>query len=696
MASEEDRLEALLNAARKQLGEPVEEEKQDDADNEETVDRAASMPSFKDIAKDFEDSEMEDAVMEAASALGGGAESDIPAAPAEAADPNAMMSDDDIAALFAAMGDDNEANDNGEETEVSAPELEPEPGPEPEPAAAAEEPASAADTASSDPNAMMSDDDIAALFAAMEDDNAGADTGTENVTEALPAEEKAAAEDLPADSMTQPMEDGSNKNMSQSEIEAMLAENGGGDIIFGSGDELPIPDGPGLEDIEAQLAAAEAAGLEDDGIKIDTDAEFDQIMANLGEEDLDLSDIGDMIEKSDSGELVDPSIAADKSEGVPDLDSEEQEEEGGDKKKKKRVKKKREKKTKEPKEGAEAAGKKEKKPGFFSKLVSALFTEEEEVEEVLIPEADATRLSDENAAILGEIDAEKEKGKPKKEKKKKEKKPKEEKPKKEKKPRPKKEKKPEEPDNSKHIPKKYIVRTVLLAASIMIVLLLVGTILPGLMNMSNARKAYYEKDYKTAFLTMYGKNLNESDKKLYQRARLLVMLDRKYESYEHYMNMGMEKEALDALFQGLARYDDLLPQIQSLGVDQEALAIRLKLTDALAAVFGVSELEAMETLQYSEADYTGKVDAIIEGCPYRPMKEEIFEEYGIMMEEQENEEPQEPEENGELPDLLPEEIEYLEGRPDEDEPVELPAESPSEVLFFQDGNVNIQIESDQF
>ena len=31
-----------------------------------------------------------------------------------------------------------------------------------------------------------------------------------------------------------------------------------------------------------------------------------------------------------------------------------------------------------------------------------------------------------------------------------------------------------------------------------------------------------------------------------------------------------------------------------------------------------------------------------------------------------------------------------------EEPVELPAESPSEILYFRDGNVDIQIESDQF
>ncbi len=684
MASEEDRLDQLLKAARQQLGEEPEEETTEQADDQS--DRDASMPSFKEIAREFEEAEMEDAITDAVSGLNEvsldevtSGTQDIP----EPADPNAKMSDDDIAALFAAMGNDD------------APAEEQQTEPEAAPVAEASDPnANAAPAAeASDPNAKMSQDDIAALLAAMGDDEPPA------VETVPPMEEPDPIEN----NVTQPQED-SAYNMSQAEIEAMLASNGGEDIIIGGGNEN-YEAGPsagdglgdmGLDELEKQLAAAEAGAMEDDGEKLDDEAEFDQIMANLGEDDIDLSDIGDMIEKSDSGELVDPSIAQEKDTDVPGMGDDEdgEEEEGG--KKKKRVKKKREKKKKEKPEG-EAAEKKEKKPGFFSKLLGALFTEEEEEEASAVPEADATKLSDENAAILSEIDAEKDKGKGKKEKKKKEKKPKPEKPKKEKKPKPVKAKKPEEPDNSKRIPKKYISRTVILSASILIALLVVGTVLPGLMNMSNARKAYYDHDYKTAFLTMYGKDLNESDKKIYQRSRLLVMLDRKYESYQQYQAMGMEHEALDALLQGLARYQELEEEAKTLGIDTEALGIKLKITDALASVYGIGEAEALETLSYSQADYTGKIDAVIGGRTYRPMKEEIFEEYGLSIQEQEAA----PEEGDggedELPDLLPEEREYLDGQgSEENAPVELPAESPSEILYFQDGNVNIQIESDQF
>ena len=68
-------------------------------------------------------------------------------------DPNAKMSDDDIAALIASMSGG------------AAPAAEPEPVPEPEPVV--EETPAPAFVPSDDPNAKMSDDDIAALIASM-------------------------------------------------------------------------------------------------------------------------------------------------------------------------------------------------------------------------------------------------------------------------------------------------------------------------------------------------------------------------------------------------------------------------------------------------------------------------------------------------------------------------------------------------
>ncbi|MCR5251370.1 MAG: hypothetical protein K6E50_12260 [Lachnospiraceae bacterium] len=623
-------------------------------------------------------------------------------------DPNKMMSPDDIAALLASMGD-------GEEESAA----EPEPAAEAEPEAEAE--AAPAAEVSDDPNKMMSPDDIAALLASM-----GDEAEAESESETREDAPEVSAESLIVEG------DDSDKDLSADDIAALFAANGDTDAVIGggpssgsAGKEDPA-DGNvedealslGLDDIERQLREAEALE-EDEPVPTDEGDDVAALLASLGDDDVDLSDIGDILQKEQNNEIVDPDILKDEDEDKPaeaDADGGDGEEEP---KKKKKERKKKEKKKKEPAEGEEAGEKKEKKPGFFAKLFN-LLTKEVEEEETAVPEADATKLSAENAAILSEIDGEQQpegkKEKKKKEKKKKEKPEKAEKPKKEKKPKPKKEK-PEEPDNSRHIPKKYIARTALLAFSILVAVLVVTMYVPAMMNMQEARQAFYDENYKTAFLSLYGKDLNESDRKLYEMSRLLVMLDRKYESYEHYHNMGMEEAALDALLQGLKRYEELEPNAEALGVSIEAMAIRNKILDALAATYGVSETAAMDSLTYGAADYTAMIEAAVNGQSYRPMEEVIFEQYGIGANDAVPAPEVQPEEQPApyqgLEDLLPEEQQYLDQNPivptdggevltpeTETEPV--PAEGHGGTPAVGDAtsndgsNVTIQIESDQF
>ncbi len=119
----------------------------------------------------------------------------------DTSDPNKMMSPDDIAALLASMG--------GEETsEQAAPAEEVVPEPEPE---------KAPEIDTSDPNKMMSPDDIAALLASM--------GGEETSEQAAPAEEsipEPEPEKAPEIDTSDP-----NKMMSPDDIAALLASMGG-------------------------------------------------------------------------------------------------------------------------------------------------------------------------------------------------------------------------------------------------------------------------------------------------------------------------------------------------------------------------------------------------------------------------------------------------------------------------------------
>ena len=632
-----------------------------------------------------------------------------PAEPVFDDDPNKMMSPDDIAALVASMG-------GGEETPAEE--------------APAEEPAEP--VIDDDPNKMMSPDDIAALVASM---GGGEEAPAE---EAAPAGETS-AEDVVAGGEADEIDAlmGMLGDVPATEQEPASAVSGDTDDAFGDlgllGSELGAEDGlsendpehMGLDEIEAQLRMAEAGAEEPEPLDPDTDVV--SILQDLGESDPDLSDLGEYLQKSDNNELVDNSILEEMEKAGMDETSEEGSDGEADAKKKKKEKKGLFDflKKKAPKEEASGEGKeeaaKEKKPGFFARLLQILTTEPEGESEV--PEEKQTKLSDENEAILKEIDAEeaaKGKGKKKKEKKAKPKKEKPPKPPKEKKPKKPKKEKPAEPDNSKKIPKKYVRRTCMLSLSILIALLLITLCVPPLLVMRQAREAYYNADYKTAFLSMYGKELNESDRLIYERSRLLVALDRKYEAYEDFRAMGMRKEALDALLQGVKRYEEYKDKAKELNIAPEFGEIYLKIIAALQGDFDMSEEEAKETLSYSIADYTGKVEAAANGEPYRLMQEEINERIlQPVLDDLQNHPPQAGGEEGSdpdaaepgadsgqdaLPDLLPEEQQYLEqsiAPQTQEQSVlqEIPVTvNPSVVgnATSNDANVSLQIESGQF
>lgn len=321
-------------------------------------------------------------------------------------------------------------------------------------------------------------------------------------------------------------------------------------------------------------------------------------------------------------------------------------------------------------EAEETAEQTEKKPGFFKKLLN-LLTEEVEDEEADgeggtsakgagLAEEEQLKLSDENKAVLEAVDGEGDEGKGKKGKKeKKEKAPKEKKvkPKKEKIKKP----KPEETeaDKRKKLPKKYVTGNIFLAISIIVALLLINSYLPNIMLLKEGRDAFYSGDYHTAFLTMYGKDLNEGDQILYDKAKTIVILERKYESHQNYERMNLPYEALSVLFEGLEKYDRLLIKAESLGIEKDLNVVKDKIVNELLTQYGVSEAQAREILTYSPIDYHAKLESILYGTPFEKTQDRIFNEVGAMQNVVVEEESPEENEQPTLEDMLPEEEEYL-------------------------------------
>lgn len=454
------------------------------------------------------------------------------------------------------------------------------------------------------------------------------------------------------------------------------------------------------EEIAALIAAQEESAMqENSGESTEEPSEDDldvaELIAGMEDADDDLKDIAELLKKSDQNEMVEdftqesvdedfgfseeadfvlgedePNEAILDSDFVdsvekketgasnpPISDNENADEETSDGKKKKKFWK--------------------KKGSFLGKLFNAL-TEEEE-EETAVPEKNATLLSEENLSILNEIDAEEENRKGKKDKKKKKEKPPKEK--KEKKPKkPKKEKKPKgksqkagEADNAKKIPKKHIVRTFALSLSILAALLVLAAYLPGMRVMENGRNAYYHGDYREAFLCLYGKELSPSDQLIYDSAKTIVLLERKYESYENHRSMQMDYEALDALFQGVVKYEELLPEAERLSIVPELDDVRRLIEEVLWNEYHISWEEAVEIVDYNPLDYTNKLYSIIDGNPFVFISDEINAMYGFSSNKEngsvsEENVTMEPvlmegitgENNADrMEDLLPEEEEYL-------------------------------------
>ena len=400
----------------------------------------------------------------------------------------------------------------------------------------------------------------------------------------------------------------------------------------------------------AEAPAAEAA----------EDADLNDLLGSLDDGSGDLSDIGDLLEKDENSELVDPNtetaealFASDSEEDLFSIDNVIDEEEGKTGKKKKkgfslfgRKKKK--------SDNVEIIGGDEemlvdpdlldipdeselgkKKDGFFARLFAKLFEEVGEdgegENELLGIEQTAVEIAqegaEENEAIIAELEEEGKNKKGKKEKKKKEKKEKKKKggdtegeegeegaeaPKKKKKEKKKKEKLPELP--GKKLPRKKVVAISLFCITIGIVITFLAFMYPYSQDMKKAKKFYQTGEYQKTYEYMRGHRLTSEDKELYNRTVILLRIKRPYDSYQNYMKMGLRMEALNALVQGVQMVDKYAEDAATLGVIDKYSLLSRKIYDELYNTFGVtvdkarSWIELEGSPEYTKALYECLLD----------------------------------------------------------------------------------------
>lgn len=274
----------------------------------------------------------------------------------------------------------------------------------------------------------------------------------------------------------------------------------------------------------------------------------------------------------------------------------------------------------------------------------------------------AGKPQDENAAIEAEL-AEEDKKKAKK----KEKPPKEKKAKKvviaEKTPA---EEEAERKEAKRSIGTKGIVATLLVCASIL-GLILVGTyFVPKQLSLMAARVAFYAQNYEEAAMRLNGQNLSDSDRIMYEKANLLYGLEARYHQYEIYVQRGMEKEALNALLQGVIACNKEEILAGQLGIETEWGLQKAQFVSALQERY-MLDAETVELIcALRNPDYTVAVENIMAGRVYNdtsafggeaiipPEEETVVDENEVEENVQGGMNPEEME------DLLPEEEAIIE------------------------------------
>lgn len=316
---------------------------------------------------------------------------------------------------------------------------------------------------------------------------------------------------------------------------------------------------------------------------------------------------------------------------------------------------------------------KKKKESFFSKILNLLTEEIDEPKKGRVPEAGETGVTRENLDILEELSAEdrKKAKKAKKEEKqnrktkknaknpakkgdgeaeetgkdskdKKLKKVKKAKKKLEKKDKPRKVEVITKPE--KKLPRKRVLSTLVLCFSILAAILILQNVVTKSDNIKNAQFAYDSGDYATCFANLAIVERDEEEEALYQKSMIIMTVQRKWDSYNNFILMSNETEALNSLLEGVAEYRKQEALAVEWNVHSQVTAIYQDILTALQG-YGLSQEDIDEILGYeSKVTYTKRLDSIVNGTPF------VIDEY---MEETYISEPQP------LQDVLPGEEDFL-------------------------------------
>lgn len=120
----------------------------------------------------------------------------------------------------------------------------------------------------------------------------------------------------------------------------------------------------------------------------------------------------------------------------------------------------------------------------------------------------------------------------------------------------------------------------------------------------NAAKDYFiNGEYEKAYNSLSGMNLSGNEETIYNQSKVVMYVQRQYESYLNYRKMNMNTEAINALIKGVDRYQTYRAEGKELGVDDKMKESYDKIINALKDTYKISETEAISLADMSNSDF---------------------------------------------------------------------------------------------
>lgn len=138
---------------------------------------------------------------------------------------------------------------------------------------------------------------------------------------------------------------------------------------------------------------------------------------------------------------------------------------------------------------------------------------------------------------------------------------------------------------------------------------------------------YFERQkYSMAYREILGAELREQDQELEDKIYTVMYVQRQYEAYENYVSMNRPDLALDALLQGLSKYDLYYDDAVALEIVEDLDTAKANIIAALDSTYGIKEENAMELLQSDNAEYNQQIQALTANMDFSTEPEDTVED----------------------------------------------------------------------